>query len=75
MRKLHMHTPGWMRHIHKPDWHTVGLHLDHLIHDPRFWAALALAVLLALMVLTTIFAGSGGYSDDSGHTPIYPYMP
>ena len=69
MQKIHLHRPGWM---HKPDWHTMGTHLEHIIHDPRFWAAIALAILLGLMILTTIFSEPGTYS---GHTPIYPYLP
>ena len=55
MEKGHLHMPGWM-HIQKPDWHNVGVRFEHLIHDPRFWAVLALSVLLILMILSTLFA-------------------
>ncbi|MEN8127680.1 MAG: hypothetical protein ABFR90_07725 [Planctomycetota bacterium] len=73
--KAHMHMPGWM-HFHKPDWHVVGMRMDHLVHDPRFWAAVALAVLLGLMILTTILAEPGSGETSMPQTfPIYPYAP
>lgn len=72
MQRMHIHRPNWM-HLHKPDWHTVGVRLDHLVHDPRFWAAVALAVLLGMMIMTMILSGGG--SSGPYRTPIYPYMP
>jgi hypothetical protein len=73
--KVHMHMPGKM-HMHKPDWHTVGQRLDHLIHDPRFWAVLALGTLLTLMILSVILAKPviGEFGSPSTF-PIYPYVP
>ena len=72
--RTHMHMPGWM-HLHRPNWHAIGMRLDHLVHDPRFWAALALAVLLTLMILVTIFAKSEGGTTMPHTFPIYPYAP
>lgn len=65
--------PGWM-HLHKPDWYKVGHQMEDLIHDPRFWAVLALGILLILMILTAIFAkpnSAGAYPIG----PMYPYLP
>ena len=73
MQMAHMHKPDWV-HWHKPNWHTLGIHLDHIVHDPRFWAALALAILLGLMILTTIFAKSQGQMTPTYPYPVYPYV-
>ncbi|OQY06575.1 MAG: hypothetical protein B6I25_03675 [Planctomycetales bacterium 4572_13] len=74
MRRMHIHTFGGM-HPHTPDWHTLGVHLGHLAHDPRFWAVLALAVLFGLMALAVILAGSGGPAPSTPIYPMSPYMP
>ena len=59
-------------HLHKPDWHIIGMRFDHIIHDSRFWAGLALVILVALMIVTMIlFKPSGGITAN----PSYPYMP
>jgi hypothetical protein len=73
MQMAHMHKPNWV-HWHKPDWHTMGIRLEHLIHDPRFWAGLALAILLGAMILATIFSKYTGGTPMTTY-PIYPYMP
>ena len=70
MQMAHMHKPHWV-HWHKPDWHTVGTHLDHIIHDPRFWAALALVILLGAMIVAAFFTKPSG----NPVMPTYPYMP
>jgi len=62
-------------HMHKPDWHSAGVHFGHLIHDPRFWAALALVVLLGLMILASIMTKSTGAPITPRSYPSYPYMP
>ena len=74
MQGIHMHTPGWV-HPHKPDWHTMGTHLGHLVRDPRFWAGFALAVLLGLMVLAMVLTESSRGTAMTPIYPIYPYMP
>ena len=72
MQRLHLHKPVWI-HAHKPDWHLFGIRMERLIHDPRFWAAVALAVLLGAMIALAIF--SPGTSRGTPMTPIYPYPP
>lgn len=62
-------------HIHKPDWYKLGVRFDHLIHDPRFWAGIALAVLLGLVVLGAIFGASRGEATGPYTFPVYPYTP
>ena len=68
MQRVHMHTPDWV-YRHKPNWHTIGIRLEHIIHDPHFWATLALAILLGLMILTAIFTAR------TGETPVRPVYP
>ena len=70
MQRLHLHKPVWI-HPHKPDWHLFGIRMEHLIHDPRFWAAVALIVLLGLMIAMAIFSSGTG----TPLAPIYPYPP
>jgi hypothetical protein len=63
-------------HIHKPDWYKMGVRFEHLVHDPRFWVGIALAVLLGLMALGAIFGNSDSGRAISPHTfPVYPYTP
>lgn len=68
MQRIHLHLPGWMHG------HHFAEHLSHIIHDPRFWAGLALAVLFILMILTTIFS-KGGQPAPRPAYPLYPYLP
>ena len=63
-------------HIHKPDWYKMGVRFDHLIHDPRFWVGIALAVLLIVMALGVIFGVPRGGGTTAPYTfPVYPYTP
>lgn len=74
MQKMHIHMPNRM-HMHKPSWHTMGIHLEHLIRDPRFWATLALVILFSLMILATILTkGVEGVSTRITY-PYNPYWP
>ncbi|MBC8378024.1 MAG: hypothetical protein H8E62_02505 [Planctomycetes bacterium] len=72
MRHIHLHTPDW---THGPQWHTIQLHLQHLIHDPRFWAGVALAVLVGAMLLTLIQSKSGRVPDTGPLYPSNPFLP
>ena len=72
MQMAHMHKPNWV-HWHKPDWHAMGTRLSHVAHEPRFWAGLALTVLLGAMILATIFSKYSGGATPV--VPIYPYVP
>jgi len=74
MQGIHIHTPGWM-HPHKPDWHILEAHIGHLVHDPRFWSALALVVLFGLLVLMAIYTKTTGQTTLPPTYPGYPYMP
>ncbi len=72
MQKIHLHTPGWM---HRPQWQTLKTGIEHLIHDPRFWAVLALGALVILMLLTLILGEGGTRSSTSPMYPTFPYAP
>ena len=60
-------------HVHKVNWHEFGVHFGHMVHDPRFWAAVALATLLGLMILVTIMSKSTSNTDSGPVFPTYPY--
>ena len=63
-------------HLHKPDWHAFGMHMDHLVHDPRFWAGLALIILFGMMIISAIlFSGSGNGGAARPLNPMVPYGP
>jgi hypothetical protein len=62
-------------HIHKPDWHTLGTHIGHTIHDPRFWVGFALVTLYALMIVMMILSKPGSGTIRNPVSPIYPYIP
>lgn len=73
MQRLHLHTAGWT-HMHKPDWHLFAARLDHMIHDPRFWAVLVLVALFAAMIALA-FVSRSGIITNAPFAPIYPYGP
>ena len=58
----------WFAHIHTPKAHDFGLRLGHLVHDDRFWAVVALAVLAAILLVIAIFT-------EPGNMPVTPSMP
>ena len=60
-------------HVHKVNWHEFGVHLGHMVHDPRFWATVALATLLGVIVLMAIMTKSTGNIGSSPVFPTYPY--
>lgn len=59
-----MTTMHWkdFHHFHAPDLHHAAERFDHLLHDYRFWIALAVAVYLVLMAAAVMLGGreSGG---------------
>jgi len=65
----------WRMHIHKPQWHTLGMHLEHLIHDPRFWAVVAMVILFGLMILMVTMSSPHTVAGPRPMYPMYPYMP
>ena len=73
MQRIHIHMPDRM-HLHRPDWHAMKLHMGHMVHDPRFWATVALIILFALMILMTIFTKGGSVSPRINY-PYNPYWP
>ena len=72
MRHIHLHTPDW---THRPGWHTIGERMDHLVRDPRFWAGVALAVLVGLMLLTVALSEPGTNPGSGPVYPSYPFIP
>jgi hypothetical protein len=76
MYRIPLHKPSWI-HGHKPDWHAVGVHFGHLVHDPRFWAAIALIILLGLIISAMVFSKVESATTRPWNpvSPYVPYMP
>lgn len=60
-------------HVHKVNWHEFGMHFGHLVHDPRFWAAVAIIALLGLMILMAMLSKPAGNINARPVMPTYPY--
>jgi hypothetical protein len=71
MKMHNIHFSHW----HLPDWPAVKSHLGHWVHDPRFWAAVILGILVILMLITSFIANQGvSTSSPPYRYPIYPYL-
>ncbi len=66
----------WVSHIHMPRGH-LGVRMDHLVHDDRFWAMVVIAALLIAFAAIVIWAGTTIESTPGTQPirPLYPYMP
>jgi len=65
---------GRATHLHMPGMHELGMKVQHVLRDERFWALFAIVVILALLITLAIIAGRGtGGSPD--YSPMYPYYP
>ena len=54
-----MHVAGmknWFHYVRSPDRQEVMLRASHIMHNRRFWAILAVAILTALIVGFGIWA-------------------
>jgi len=73
MTMQRIHIPHW----HRPDWHSFKAHFGHLMHDGRFWAIVALAALLIMMIAAGLFAERGApmMSFPPYGIPMYPHWP
>ena len=74
MYKMSLHKPRWI-HGHRPDWHGFGVHFGHLVHDPRFWGAIALIILFGLLIMAIIFSRAGSREAPKLWYPISPFGP
>jgi len=65
-----------LHYCHKPDSHNVSMRLDRVVHDPRFWAILAIIAMVCLFILMATMIGaqeSGNIHVPSYNFP-YPHM-
>ena len=63
----HIHMP------HMPDAHQMGIKFNHVVHDSRFWAVVALVVIATLIVLTALLSSSGSTPVTPMPGPTYPF--
>ena len=64
----HLSLKNLAHNVHMPNRHDRVVKFDHLLHDGRFWAIIALVALLALIISLALLTGPGG-------EPIRPMMP
>ena len=54
MKALHI------KDIHMPSSHTFWMQTNNLLHDPRFWAVLAMVLITSLIITLAILTRPGG---------------
>ena len=60
--------------MHMPDRHDMTLRMDHLVHDERFWAIVALVAVTALIITLAILTKPGGVPVEVTPLPNYPFV-
>jgi len=70
----HLSVKSWIHGIHMPKKHGVAMSMAHLVHNDRFWALVALAVLIGLVLTVALLTG---YREGTGPemVPMYPFYP
>jgi hypothetical protein len=74
-----MHTLK-LKHIshefNYPDVHESLARIRHALSSEFFWAVFALIVLMGVLVMFAIFAGTGvAHAPDVSNIPYYPFFP
>lgn len=65
-----VHVP----HMHVPNRHDMTLRMEHLVHDPRFWAIAALVAVTAFIITLAVLTSPQGTNIDITPLPNYPYI-
>ena len=68
MLRWHEH-PNTGTHTHKFHWHP-----SQWIHEPRFWAIVAMVIVFGLMIALAIWTAGGRYTGIERTMPMYPYL-
>lgn len=55
-----MHLPHFRHEHHGHHGHAMVVRVEHLLHDPRFWAVLAMVAVTALVMTLAILTQPGG---------------
>ncbi len=59
-------------HPHMPDRHATAIKLQHMVHDERFWALLAIAIIMTVLITIGVWATIYGESNPQD-LPINPF--
>ncbi len=70
----HIPLKSLVHRMHMPSRHETGVKMQKLVHDERFWAIVAIVVIMALLITLAIVAGTGTGASPN-FTPMYPYYP
>ena len=60
--------------MHMPNRHDMTLRMEHLMHDPRFWAIAALVVVTAFIITLAVLTSPQGTGVEQSPLPSYPYI-
>ena len=60
--------------MHMPNRHSIVMHVNHMVHDGRFWAICVFAAILAMMLTAAILLGNQG-PQIRFWTPMTPTLP
>jgi len=67
MKRVHLAHFGRGHHGH-----AMVVRVEHVLHDPRFWAILAMAAVTALVISLAILTRPGGGVEVEPFVPIIP---
>lgn len=70
----HVPIKSWIHHVHMPKGRNVGIKMHKMVRDERFWAILAIVIIMALLITLAVIAGKGTGTSPN-FTPMYPYYP
>ncbi len=60
-------------HMYMPQNRGMLMKADHLVHDSRFWAVIAIFAFLALLIILAVWAGMADGPRTNQPWPIPPY--
>ena len=70
MKRMHLAHFGHEHHGHHG--HAMMVRMEHVLHDPRFWAILAMIAVTALVMTLAILTRPGGGVEVEPFVPIVP---
>lgn len=70
-----LHLKDRLKHKHMPEIHHTVQMINHLIRDERFWAVVALILLITAIFIMVLVLGPTRISDRQPWPVGYPFFP
>ena len=70
-----LHLKNRLKHKHMPNAHRAAHMMKHMVHDERFWAVVALIMLMAAIITIVLVIGPTSISQQQPWPVGYPYFP